>query len=54
LMKSDVVDWFYKFVAWVNRLLWTVLSRTETGRIRWYAAGIAAGAVILVAIAVFA
>lgn len=54
LIKSDVVDWFYRFVAWLNRLLWTMLSRTETGRIRWYAAGIAAGAVILVAIAVFA
>ncbi len=54
MFKSDIVDWFYKFVAWLNRLFWTLLSRTETGRLRWYAAGIAAGAVILVAIAVFA
>jgi hypothetical protein len=30
-----------------------VLSRTQTGKVRWYAASIAAGAVALVVLVVF-
>jgi NADH-quinone oxidoreductase subunit L len=51
--KGDVVDAFYNGVADLNELMYRGLSRTENGRVRWYAAGIAAGTVVFVAIALF-
>ena len=51
--RSDVVDAFYNGVADLNELMYRGLSRTENGRVRWYAAGIAAGTVVFVAIALF-
>ena len=51
--KGDVVDAFYNGIADLNELLYRGLSLTENGRVRWYAAGIAAGTVVFVAIALF-
>jgi NADH-quinone oxidoreductase subunit L len=51
--KGDFIDGFYTGVAWLNEFAWRVLRRTETGRLRWYAAGIAAGAVVFVAVVLF-
>jgi NADH-quinone oxidoreductase subunit L len=51
--KDDVVDVFYNWIAELNELLYRGLSLTENGRIRWYAAGIAAGTVVFVAIVLF-
>jgi len=51
--KGDVVDAFYNGIAYLNELLYRGLSLTENGRVRWYAAGIAAGTVVLVAIVLF-
>ena len=51
--KGDVVDAFYNGIAALNELLYRGLSLTENGRVRWYAAGIAAGTVVFVAIALF-
>jgi NADH-quinone oxidoreductase subunit L len=51
--KSDLVDAFYNGVADLNELMYRGLSRTENGQVRWYAAGIVAGTVVFVAIAVF-
>lgn len=51
--KRDVVDVFYNGVADLNELLYRGLSLTENGRVRWYAAGIAAGTIVLVAIVLF-
>ena len=51
--KGDFIDGFYIGVAWLNEFAWRVLRRTETGRLRWYAAGIAAGAVVFVAVVLF-
>jgi NADH-quinone oxidoreductase subunit L len=51
--KGDVVDAFYTGVADLNELLYRHLSLTENGQVRWYAASIAAGTVIFVAIALF-
>jgi NADH-quinone oxidoreductase subunit L len=51
--KDDVVDAFYNGIAALNELLYRGLSLTENGRVRWYAAGIAAGTVIFVAIELF-
>jgi NADH-quinone oxidoreductase subunit L len=51
--RHDVVDEVYSGVAWLSRLFHRLLSYTQTGRLRWYAAGLAGGSVIIVAIAVF-
>jgi NADH-quinone oxidoreductase subunit L len=51
--RSDGVDSFYTGVAHANRMAWSGLSSTQTGQIRWYAAGIAAGTIVIVALAVF-
>ena len=46
--KSDVVDALYSLIAWKMRILHSLLSMTQTGRVQWYAAGIALGVVIIV------
>ena len=50
--QKDYVDLIYYGLAGLSRALNRTLSDTETGRVRWYAAGIAMGAVIVIAIAV--
>jgi NADH-quinone oxidoreductase subunit L len=51
--KRDVVDVLFEGIAppveWLHRLL----SLTQTGQVRWYAAGLGVGAVIVIALAVF-
>ena len=44
--KSDFVDAFYTGVARLTELFYRGLSQTETGRVRWYAMGMAAGSVL--------
>jgi NADH-quinone oxidoreductase subunit L len=51
--KDDVVDLPYRGLAWYGMFFHDVLSRSQTGKIRRYAAGIAIGAVIVLGIAVF-
>jgi NADH-quinone oxidoreductase subunit L len=51
--KGDFIDGFYTGIARMNELAWRILSRTETGRLRWYAAGIAAGSVVFIAVVLF-
>ena len=51
--RSDLVDAFYTGVGDLNELMYRGLSITENGQVRWYAAGIAAGTVVFVAIALF-
>ncbi len=51
--KDDVIDSAYDALATINQTAHTVLSFTQTGGIRWYAAGIAVGAVISVGILLF-
>jgi NADH-quinone oxidoreductase subunit L len=50
--KDDVVDLIYGGIAGLIQRLNRLLSGTETGKVRWYATGIAIGAVIIIAIAV--
>lgn len=50
--RDDVVDLFFTALAGLATALHRMLSDTQTGRLRWYAAGIAFGAVILIALAV--
>ncbi|NLT67474.1 MAG: NADH-quinone oxidoreductase subunit L [Acidobacteria bacterium] len=49
--RNDYIDSIYGGIAALSRGLNTVFSSTETGRVRLYAAGIACGSIILVAIA---
>jgi NADH-quinone oxidoreductase subunit L len=51
--KSDFVDAFYAGIAWLAQLSYRGLSKTETGRVRWYAASMAAGSVLFIAIVLF-
>jgi len=49
--KGDFIDFIYKGIAFVNRSFNRALSFTQSGKVRWYAAGLAIGAVILIGIA---
>jgi NADH-quinone oxidoreductase subunit L len=51
--KRDFVDAFYNGVAQLTELFYRGLSRTETGRLRWYAAGMAVGSVLFIAMVLF-
>jgi NADH-quinone oxidoreductase subunit L len=51
--KRDVVDLFFEGIAWLSRALHRLLSMTQTGRVRWYATGVAIGAVVVIGVAVF-
>ncbi len=50
--KNDFIDSIYTGIAGINRAAHTVLSFTQTGNIRWYAMGIAIGAVVAIGIVV--
>ncbi len=51
--KDDFIDSGYTELARFNRAVHHVLSFTQTGSIRWYAMGIAIGAVVFLGIIVF-
>ena len=48
---DDVIDSFYNGMAALSRVAYRRLQRTQTGRVRWYAAGLAVGSIFLIAIA---
>jgi NADH-quinone oxidoreductase subunit L len=51
--KSDFIDAFYTGVARLTELFYRGLSETETGRLRWYTMGMAAGSVLFVVTVLF-
>jgi NADH-quinone oxidoreductase subunit L len=51
--KSDFVDALYTGIARLAELSYRGLSSTETGRVRWYAAAMAAGSVLFLALVIF-
>ncbi len=51
--KEDFIDLFYLGIIWIGRSLSTMLSLSQGGKVRMYAAGIALGAVVALAIVVF-
>ena len=53
LSVADFVDAFYAGIAQVAEALYRSLSRTETGRVRWYAAAMAVGSVLFIAVVLF-
>jgi NADH-quinone oxidoreductase subunit L len=51
--KRDGLDRIYDGLAWSSRAAWRALSDTETGRVRWYAAGLTIGALVITTIVIF-
>ena len=51
--RNDIIDLFYYGIGRLNQLAWRGLITTENGRVRSYAMGIALGAAIVIAMAVF-
>jgi NADH-quinone oxidoreductase subunit L len=52
ITEREVIDLIYEGLARLAGGLNSLLSRTQNGRVRWYAAGIALGAVVVIALAV--
>jgi NADH-quinone oxidoreductase subunit L len=52
--KSDIVDQIYHFTAWLNRFAHQLLRTTQSGQVRWYAAGVGLGTVVVIAVVIFA
>ncbi|MDF0667199.1 MAG: NADH-quinone oxidoreductase subunit L [Nitrospira sp.] len=50
--KDDLIDRVYGGLAWLIRQFFAALHRTQTGQVRWYAAVLAAGSVVIVALMV--
>jgi NADH-quinone oxidoreductase subunit L len=50
--KDDFMDLIYGGVAWYSRFLNGALSLAQSGKVRWYAMGIALGAITTIGIAV--
>jgi NADH-quinone oxidoreductase subunit L len=51
--RADFIDSVYAGLARLSELTYFALRSTENGRVRWYAAGIAFGAVALVSMVLF-
>ncbi|MFZ0305543.1 MAG: NADH-quinone oxidoreductase subunit L [Terracidiphilus sp.] len=51
--KGDLVDAFYAGVGRLNEIARRGVSRTQSGKLRWYAAAIAAGAIVLIGVVIF-
>lgn len=51
--KADVIDKIFAFLAFLAKAFHYLLSLTQSGRLRWYAAGLAVGAVLTLTIIVF-
>jgi NADH-quinone oxidoreductase subunit L len=50
--SRDGIDRVYDGLAWSSRAAWRALSNTETGSVRWYAAGLTIGALVVMTIIV--
>jgi len=51
--RGDFIDLLFRGVAALGRVLSGLVSLLQTGRLRWYAAGLAIGAIIVFAVVVF-
>ncbi|HEV2248507.1 MAG TPA: NADH-quinone oxidoreductase subunit L [Terriglobia bacterium] len=51
--QGDFIDLFYRGLEGLAGLMYRILSWTQTGRIRWYAASVALGALIILALVIF-
>jgi NADH-quinone oxidoreductase subunit L len=46
--RNDFMDLFFNFIAWINMIFNRLLSISQTGKLRWYAAMIGGGAAVLI------
>ena len=53
LLKEDVFDLVYAGIAWYSELSNAFLGRTQSGNLRWYAAVIAIGVILMLTVVVF-
>jgi NADH-quinone oxidoreductase subunit L len=53
LNKRDVVDNAFTAIARCNQAAYYALSQTQSGRLRWYAAAVGAGAVVFIGVILF-
>ncbi len=51
--RADAIDSIYRGAASATRSAWRALALTQTGKLRWYAAAIAAGSVLFLAVVMF-
>ncbi len=51
--RSDVIDKFFAFIVFVAKAFHYLFSLTQSGRLRWYATGLALGAILTLTIMVF-
>lgn len=51
--RHDGIDRIFTAVAALHRVLYRLLSRSQSGRVRWYAGALAAGSVAALALVVF-
>ncbi len=51
--RDDFIDLIYLGVIWTSRGLNRSLTVTQSGKVRWYVAGIAGGAIVILGIVVF-
>ena len=49
---KDIVDQFYGLVVEINRTAHSMIARTQTGQLRWYALSIATGLVVIITLGV--
>lgn len=53
LNRDDVIDMFYRLCAFATGLAGRTLALTQSGKVRWYVMGVALGAAVFMAMAVF-
>jgi NADH-quinone oxidoreductase subunit L len=51
--KEDFIDLFYSGIAAVTGFMHSVMTRTQTGRLRWYVMAISIGVVLVVTIILY-
>ncbi|HQZ38500.1 MAG TPA: NADH-quinone oxidoreductase subunit L [Vicinamibacterales bacterium] len=51
--KDDAIDRIFDGLAWTSRGAWYALHLSQTGRVRWYAAGLTVGALVITSIVIF-
>jgi NADH-quinone oxidoreductase subunit L len=51
--RGDFIDFFFRALAWTCGIASKTLVATQSGKVRWYVAGIALGAALFIAMAVF-
>ena len=52
IYSADIIDYFYTLIIEISRAASGIMSKTQTGYLRWYALSVAAGLVLLITLGV--